>query len=137
MSNIIQVTPFMLVPDLRQALTFMCDVLAFTVDFELPGYAYVSREGAGVRMLQASAGNPFRPGTRRFAYYFDCRDVDSLYAELKPKLDTLPPDDVHGPADKPYGQRELLVLAPDGNLIAFGQAMHDPDAAVSARPPLL
>lgn len=26
-------------------------------------------------------------------------------------------------ADKPYGQRELLVLAPDGNLIAFGQAI--------------
>jgi hypothetical protein len=25
--------------------------------------------------------------------------------------------------DKSYGQRELLVLAPDGNLIAFGQAI--------------
>ena len=41
-------------------------------------------------------------------------------SELKPKLDTLPPKDVHGPADKPYHQRELLVLAPDGELIAFG-----------------
>jgi hypothetical protein len=50
------------------------------------------------------------------------RDLDALYAELKPKLDTLPPLDVHGPADKSYGQRELLVLAPDGNLLAFGQA---------------
>jgi hypothetical protein len=48
-------------------------------------------------------------------------DVEGLYAELKPKLDTLPKGDVHGPADKVYGQRELLVLAPDGNLIAFGQ----------------
>ena len=38
-------------------------------------------------------------------------------------LDALPPEDVHGPADKHYGQRELLVLAPDGNLIAFGQAI--------------
>jgi len=53
----------------------------------------------------------------------DVRDVDALYAELKPKLDTLPNGDVHGPADKAYGQRELLVLAPDGNLIAFGQAI--------------
>ena len=35
----------------------------------------------------------------------------------------LPEGDVHGPADKPYRQRELLVLAPDGNLIAFGQAI--------------
>jgi len=35
----------------------------------------------------------------------------------------LPSVDVHGPADKPYGQRELPVLAPVGNLIAFGQAI--------------
>jgi len=53
------------------------------------------------------------------------RDVDALYAELKPKLDTLPPGDVHGPADKPYGQRELLVLAPDGELIVFGMQLSD------------
>jgi hypothetical protein len=32
---------------------------------------------------------------------------------------------VHGPADKPYGQRELLVLAPDGELIVFGMAVSD------------
>jgi hypothetical protein len=25
--------------------------------------------------------------------------------------------------NQPYGQRELLVLAPDGNLIAFGHAL--------------
>jgi catechol 2,3-dioxygenase-like lactoylglutathione lyase family enzyme len=123
MANIIQVTPFMLVPDLRQALDFMTDVLGFGVDFEVRDYAYVSREGAGLRILEAGPGNPFQPGTRRFAYYFDCRDVDALYAELKPKLGTLPPSDIHGPADKPYRQRELLVLAPDGNLIAFGQAI--------------
>jgi hypothetical protein len=51
------------------------------------------------------------------------RDVDQLYAELKPKLDTLPQGDVHGPVNQHYGQRELLVLAPDGNLIAFGHAL--------------
>jgi hypothetical protein len=27
---------------------------------------------------------------------------------------------VDGPADKPYGQRELLIRAPDGQLIVFG-----------------
>lgn len=120
--NIMQVTPFMLVPDIEPALAFMTDVLGFSVDYREGDYAYVSREGAGLRMMATGEGNPFVPGTRRFAYYFDCRDVDGLYAELKPKLDALPAADVHGPADKPYGQRELLVLAPDGNLIAFGQA---------------
>ena len=125
MPNIIQVTPFMLVPDLQMALDFMVDVLGFGVEFRASDYAYVSRENAGLRIMASGPGNPFQPGTRRFAYYFDCRDVDALYSELKPKLSALPIENVHGPADKPYGQRELLVLAPDGNLIAFGQAIRD------------
>lgn len=57
------------------------------------------------------------------------RDVDALYAELKPKLETLPPADAHGPADKPYGQRELLVLGPDGDLIAFGMPIPQAEVA--------
>lgn len=124
MTNIMQVTPFMIVPALEAALDFMVSVLGFQADFRMGDYAYVSRENAGMRIMEAGPGNPFQPGNRRFAYYFDCRDVDALYAELKPKLDLLPNADVHGPADKPYGQRELLVLAPDGNLIAFGHAIH-------------
>ncbi len=124
MPNMIQATAFMLVPNLDRAIEFMTDVLGFVVNVRMRDYAYVSREGVGLRMLEAGPGNPFQPGTRRFAYYFDCRDVDALYQELKPRLDQLPLGDVHGPADKPYDQRELLVLAPDGNLIAFGQALH-------------
>jgi len=42
---------------------------------------------------------------------------------LKPKLDTLPKNDVEGPVDQDYNQRELLVLAPDGNMIVFGHAI--------------
>ena len=79
------------------------------------------RETVGFRLLQEIGPQPASPGNRRFAHYIDVRDVDGLYAELKPKLDTLPTGDVHGPADKSYGQRELIVLAPDGNLLVFGQ----------------
>jgi catechol 2,3-dioxygenase-like lactoylglutathione lyase family enzyme len=129
MPNIIQATAFMLVPNLAEALDFMTRTLGFEVIVRMREYAYVHREGAGLRIMEAGPGNPFRPGTRRFAYYFDWRDVDALYAELKPRLDALPPADVHGPADKPYGQRELLVLAPDGNLIAFGQEIAAAPAA--------
>jgi catechol 2,3-dioxygenase-like lactoylglutathione lyase family enzyme len=123
MSNIIQVTPFMHVEDLQRALAFFNDILGFETLFHSPGYAYVQRDAAGIRILESSRTDGGLPGNRRFAYYVDVRDVDALHAELKPALDTLPPGDVHGPADKPYGQRELLVLAPDGNLLAFGQAI--------------
>ncbi len=124
MTHFEQVTPFLHVPDLQKALDFFTDILGFTVPFRQPGYAYIHRETVGFRLLEGPAGE-IGPGRRRFAYYIDVSDVDALYAELKPRLDTLPPGDVHGPADKPYGQRELLVPAPDGELIVFGMAVSD------------
>jgi catechol 2,3-dioxygenase-like lactoylglutathione lyase family enzyme len=124
--NFIQITPFMHVPDIEAAVRFFEDVLGFKALYRESGYAYVHRETVGIRMLQNVGDDGAPPGNRRFCYYVDVRDVDAFYAELKPKLDTLPPGDVHGPADKPYRQRELLVLAPDGNLIAFGQAIRQP-----------
>lgn len=123
MSQFVQVTPFMHVPDIDAAVAFFEDILGFAALFRQSDYAYVEREGCGVRILQNRGEDGAPPGNRRFAYYFDVQDVDTLYAELKPKLDALPLGDVHGPADKPYNQRELLVLAPDGNLVAFGQAI--------------
>jgi catechol 2,3-dioxygenase-like lactoylglutathione lyase family enzyme len=121
--NFIQVTPFMHVPDIDAAVRFFNDVLGFKTLFRQSDYAYVHRETAGFRILQNRGDDGAPPGNRRFCYYIDVRDVDALYAELKPRLDHLPAGDVHGPADKPYKQRELLVLAPDGNLIAFGHAI--------------
>jgi len=123
MSNFRQITPFMHVQDLDGALRFFTDILGFEVLLHFRDYAYVHRETVGFRILKQEGSDGAPPGNRRFAYYIDVRDVDALYAEMKPKLDTLPPGDVHGPDDKSYGQRELLVLAPDGNLIAFGHAI--------------
>lgn len=121
MANFIQITPFIHVPDLDKALAFFTGVLGFKTLLRDGDYAYVHRETVGVRLMKNHGKDGAPPGNRRFAYYVDVRDVDALYAELKPELDKLPKHDVHGPADKNYGQRELLVLAPDGNLLAFGQ----------------
>jgi catechol 2,3-dioxygenase-like lactoylglutathione lyase family enzyme len=124
MSNFRQITPFMHVTDLKKAVAFFTDILGFSVVVRFGGdYAYLEREGCGMRVLESHGADGAPPGNRRFCYYIDVHDVDALYAELKPKLDTLPEGDVHGPADKPYGQRELCVIAPDGNVLAFGQAI--------------
>jgi catechol 2,3-dioxygenase-like lactoylglutathione lyase family enzyme len=122
-SNFLQITPFIHVPDLPRALAFFNELLGFETLYRTGDYAYVQREGVGVRVLENGGDDGAPAGDRRFAYYVDVRDVDALYAELKPKLDGLPPGDVHGPADKPYGQRELSLLAPDGNLFVFGQSV--------------
>ena len=122
MSNFIQITPFIHVFDLGRAIAFFTETLGFHTLFQAANYAYVERETVGFRLLEGT-GDDAPPGNRRFAYYIDVRDVDGLYAELKPKLDSLPKADVYGPVNQSYAQRELLVLAPDGNLIAFGQAI--------------
>ena len=122
--NFIRITPFIHVPDIEKAVAFF-EMLGFTSHFRMGAYAYVQRECAGVRLLQNDdEGNGAPPGNRRFAYYIDVEDIEKLYAELKPKLDTLPRGDVHGPANKEYGQRELCILAPDGNLVVFGQSIN-------------
>jgi catechol 2,3-dioxygenase-like lactoylglutathione lyase family enzyme len=122
--NFLQITPFMHVTDLEKALAFFTDVLGFAVRARFgDDYAYLEREGVGIRVLESHGADGAPPGNRRFCYYVDVRDVDALYAELQPKLDALPKGDVHGPADKPYGQRELCVLAPDGNVLAFGHTI--------------
>jgi len=129
MSNFIQVTPFMHVDDMEKALAFFNDILGFETLLRQENYAYLQRETVGFRILEQRGADGAPPGNRRFAYYIDVRDVDRLYAELKPKLDTLPKGDVFGPVNQPYGQRELLVLAPDGNLIAFGHALAETEGA--------
>jgi catechol 2,3-dioxygenase-like lactoylglutathione lyase family enzyme len=125
----IRITPFMHVPNVEEALAFFRDILGFKIWIYASDYAYVQRETAGIRILQNHGNDGAPPGNRRFSYYIDVDDVDALYGELKPKLDKLPKADVHGPADKPYGQRELAILAPDGNLLVFGHSIAERAAA--------
>ncbi len=121
--NVLQITPFMHVADLDAAVRFFTDTLGFDCPVRQAGYAYVSLEGAGLRILEND--DPCELGTphRGFAYYVDVRDLEPVLAKLKPKLDLLPPGDVKGPRDQPYGQRELMIRAPDGNVVVFGQAI--------------
>jgi predicted enzyme related to lactoylglutathione lyase len=121
-TGFIRITPFMHVPDIDAAVAFF-NSLGFATYVLMGEYAYVQRECAGVRLLQNCGDDGAPPGNRRFAYYIDVEDIEALYAELKPVLDRMPGGDVHGPADKAYGQRELCVLAPDGNLLVFGQSI--------------
>ena len=125
MPNFIQTTPFMHVPlaEFEAAVEFFINTLGFTEHRHVRDYAYLDREGCGIRIWGREDPADAPRGRRNFRYYYDVRDVDALYAELRPQLDALPKGNVHGPADKSYHQRELLILAPDGDLVCFGQRM--------------
>ncbi|HEX9807580.1 MAG TPA: VOC family protein [Alteraurantiacibacter sp.] len=122
--NTYQITPFMHVADLDEALCFFTETLDFTVPFRQSNYAYVEREGAAIRILESSCPEELGTPHRGFGYYIDVRDLEQVLAEIGPKLAELAPADVHGPIDQPYGQRELMVRAPDGNLLVFGQGIN-------------
>ncbi|MES2695046.1 MAG: VOC family protein [Verrucomicrobiota bacterium] len=120
--NLQQITPFMHVPDMGRALAFF-ELLGFETLYREANYAYVAREKAAIRVLENEGSGGGLPGNRRYAYYVDVRDVDALYRELQEKLETLPKGDVCGPFDQEYRMRELTIVAPDGNLLVFGQAI--------------
>jgi catechol 2,3-dioxygenase-like lactoylglutathione lyase family enzyme len=124
--NTYQITPFMHVVDVDEAVRFLIEVLGFTPLVHESGYAYLDREGAGLRILghkndSDEVGTPHRG----FAYYIDVRDLDVVLNQLRPKLSQLPEGEVRGPVDQPYGQRELMIRTPDGNVLVFGQAIGD------------
>jgi catechol 2,3-dioxygenase-like lactoylglutathione lyase family enzyme len=119
------VTPFLRVPDIEIAMTFLTDTLGFKVSIRAGDYAFVYRDEAAFRLVE---DEPLTPrGGGRYTSYIDVDDVDALYAELKPKLDLLPVGHVMAPCDQTYGQRDMAVIGPDGDLIAFG-------SPISAKP---
>ena len=122
--NTYQITPFMHVLDLDQTVEFFTDVLGFTAVINGGGYAYLDREGAGLRVL-GHRNDPEEVGAphKGFGYYIDVRDLDLVLDQLGSKLAGLSEGDVVGPRDQPYGQRELMIRVPDGNVLVFGQAL--------------
>jgi len=124
MPNVLQITPFMYADDIEEAISFFRDLLGFELLLRHPDYAYLQRESAGMRIMQN--GPEYmgqRPIGKPFRYYLDVRDVDAIFSELQPKFERFPKAGWHGPVDQWYGQRELMILAPDGGVVVFGQAI--------------
>jgi catechol 2,3-dioxygenase-like lactoylglutathione lyase family enzyme len=126
MTRVYQITPFLHVRDLEQAVDFFTRVLRFEVKFRMDTYAYLEWQKAALRILEEPPRPLPVPGEKvRMTIYVDVDDVDALYAELLPELNTLPAGDAHPPEDKPYGQREVHVRLPDGQWLAFGQPIQN------------
>jgi catechol 2,3-dioxygenase-like lactoylglutathione lyase family enzyme len=90
-ANLVSVTPFFIVADLRASIAYYVERLGFKLDFEGPPddvyYAQVSREGLGV-MLKAITPvvlprpNHTRHEWARWDAYFYANDPDTLFAEF-------------------------------------------------------
>lgn len=123
MNGIYQITPFLHVPDMSEALSFFHDVLMFEVKYRHGDYAYIELGGCGLRLLEEPTRKLTPDGKARVAICIDVADVDALHAKLGPALATLPPGRVEPLKDMPYRQREFQVRMPDGDWLNFTAPM--------------
>ena len=122
MTKVYQITPFLHVKDLEDALSFFCDTLTFEIKYRESSYAYVELEGCGLRLLEEPHRVLTADGKARVSVYVDVSNVDELYQSLRDRLDKLPPDRVESVRNKPWKQREFQLRMPDGDWLTFGQA---------------
>ncbi|MDQ2807254.1 MAG: VOC family protein [Chloroflexota bacterium] len=99
------------VPDVEQALTFYAQIPGADLMVHRPGEFALLRIGRGrLGLLRREHG--------AFHLEFDCDDLDATYTELKAAgLATK-----GGPTTKPWGERDLLIRDPHGNMVEFGEA---------------
>src|SRR5688572_11559848 len=122
MTKVYQITPFLHVPDMKEALAFFCDTLPFVLRFQHSNYAYVEFGGAGLRLLEEPNRTLTPDGKARVAVCIDVENVDELYAQLKSRREQLPADRVEAVKVMPWRQKEFQVRLPDGDWMTFGQA---------------
>ncbi len=123
MARLKQITPLVPVTSVPKSAEFFQNVLGFEVGVLQDGYAYLKRDDIAIRLIEAAPDMDMSDPKRQLSCYIDVEDVDTLYAELKPKLDKLPPGRVRAPFNQDYGQREFHVIDLDALLIFFGAAI--------------
>lgn len=106
------------VPDVAATAAWWVDKMGFALWMEPEGWKFVRRDGCSIMLGQCpDAIPPAKLGDHQYFAYVELDDVDAYHAEIVANgVETL-----SGPADKPWGMREMAVSTPDGHRIMFGQ----------------
>src|SRR5262249_48064930 len=101
------------VADVERSLSFYQRLPESSILFHMPGTFALLRVGSGRLGLLSDQ-------KRKFHVEIDCQDLDATCALLKEAG-----FEAEGPTTRAWGERDALVIDPDGNLVEFGQA-HGP-----------
>ena len=110
------VIPQLRITDAQQSIAFYVQALGFVVDWKhqfkpgFPLFLQITREGQTL-FLSEHRGD----GEVGGAVYFLVPDVDRCWAEFSARGVRA----ASGPADTPWGTREVLLRDPDGNRLRF------------------
>lgn len=98
------------VADIPAACAFIRDCLGFNVFMHGDTHAYCESGGGAVRFIQAPPDADMDDPDRQIVIYFDCDDVDALWATHADAITALPETLRSAPSDQTYGVREFHLI---------------------------
>jgi uncharacterized glyoxalase superfamily protein PhnB len=108
------------VKDLAASVAYYRDTLGLALDFETPGWAFLSRGRFQVMLGECRDAMPAAElGDHSYFAYVTVENIDALHGEYAARgVDFIQPL-----ADKPWGMREFGVRTPEGHRIMFGESV--------------
>ncbi len=109
------------VQDIAGSATYFTDVLGFSKDWN-DGDNWQALVRGNVRLMLGRCPDALPPaqlGDHSYFGFFATDDVDALYAEFRARGALI----LSGPADKPWGWREMAVATPEGHRMMFAQSI--------------
>ncbi|MDP1862824.1 MAG: VOC family protein [Thiobacillus sp.] len=118
MPKLTYVRSVLAVKDLLVSMAFYCEKLGFTIDFEVDGWCFLSRDGIQLMLGHCPEEVPASQiNDHSYFAYIGVHGIDELHEEFRTRGLT----SLSAPESKPWGMREFMVTTPDGHRIMFGQ----------------
>lgn len=120
MSDITKVRFVLAVLDLKKSTDYYRSLLGLSIDFEVPGWSFLSRGNFRVMLGECrDAIPPGELGDHSYYGYVTVSDADALYREYQRSGVEF----TQRLADKPWGMREFGIRTIDGHRLMFGQEL--------------
>ena len=120
MQEVTKVRFVLAVLDLKRSTDYYRSVLGLALDFEAPGWSFLSRGAFRVMLGEcADAIPPADLGDHSYYGYITVSGVDELYGEYQRSGAQF----IQPLADKPWHMREFGIRTIDGHRLMFGQEL--------------
>lgn len=120
MADLTRVRCVLAVQNLAVSVDYYTGILGMTIDFTVPGWAFLSRGSFRLMLGECADAMPaHETGDHSYFVYVTVEGIDEFYSELVGKGVHL----MQHLADKPWGMREFGIRTPDGHRIMFGQEL--------------
>ncbi len=98
--------------DVAAGVEYYRDVLGFSVNYQMEGFAVIDRDRARILLIAKTAQHKGIASC-----YVYVADADALHAEMTARGANVEGD----PVSRPWGLREFRVFDPEGNILTLGQ----------------